>query len=149
VLPHTHAVSWWPVMFLTTYRRELKITWVHMWKCLDILTNRTCMHKETKGRLNWSLLQFGPEMSVFQFDIPQYEDDNIQIQNYNSAHCFMCVKAWCLTLRRSIGWGWKTTGYWKRYLGIWGRQWKVNGENCVSRSFMFCNPHYIILGRSN
>lgn len=49
------------------------------------------MHEKTKGRLNWSLLQFGPEMSVFQFDIPQYEDDNIQIQNYNSAHCFMWV----------------------------------------------------------
>jgi hypothetical protein len=62
-----------------------------MWKSLDTLTNQNCRHEETKGRLNWSLLQFGPEMYVFQFDIPQYEDDSVQTQNYNSAYCFMWV----------------------------------------------------------
>jgi len=47
------------------------------------------MHEETKDRLNRGLLQVSQEMSVFQFDIPQYEDENIQIQSYNPAHCFM------------------------------------------------------------
>jgi len=71
---------------LTTYSKELKITWVYTWKSLDTLTNQNCMHEEIKGRLNWNLLQFGSDI---QFDIPQYEDDSIQ--NYNSAHCFMWV----------------------------------------------------------